>query len=77
MFPKNAWYVAATAADIDGKPLGRKLTGRIGLEMRMSIAGGERITAKIKHHQGDVFNHRPKLQALDWLRIVFAALFKQ
>ena len=60
-----------------GKPLGRILSGRIGLEMRMIIAGGERIAAKIKQHQGDVFNHRPKLQALDWLRIVFAALFKQ
>ncbi|MEY4928303.1 MAG: hypothetical protein RL279_42, partial [Pseudomonadota bacterium] len=40
-------------------------------------AGGERIAAKIRHHQGDVFNHRPRLQALDWLRIVFSALFKQ
>jgi hypothetical protein len=45
--------------------------------MRMIIAGGERIAAKIRHHQGDVFNHRPRLQALDWLRIVFSALFKQ
>ena len=25
MFPKNAWYVACTSADIDGKPLGRKV----------------------------------------------------
>ena len=60
-----------------GKPLGRILSGRIGLEMRMIIAGGERIAAKIRQHQGGVFNHRPRLQALDWLRIVFVALFKQ
>lgn len=25
MFPKNAWYVAATPDEIDGKPLGRKV----------------------------------------------------
>ena len=27
MFPKNAWYVASTSAEIDGKPLGRKICG--------------------------------------------------
>lgn len=60
-----------------GKPLGQILTGRIGIEMRMIIAGGERIVAKIRQHDGDVFNHKPKLHALDWLRMAFAALFKQ
>ncbi len=60
-----------------GKPLGRKLNGRIGFEMRMIIAGAERILAKIKYHRGDVFKHRPRLHALDWLRIVFSALVMQ
>jgi len=27
MFPKNAWYVACTPSDIDGKPLGRTICG--------------------------------------------------
>ncbi|HSI60632.1 MAG TPA: aromatic ring-hydroxylating dioxygenase subunit alpha [Ideonella sp.] len=27
MFPKNAWYVAATPDEIDGKPLGRRICG--------------------------------------------------
>ena len=27
MFPKNAWYVACTAQEIDDKPLGRKVCG--------------------------------------------------
>jgi vanillate O-demethylase monooxygenase subunit len=27
MFPKNAWYVAATADEVDGKPLGRMVCG--------------------------------------------------
>jgi squalene synthase HpnC len=60
-----------------GKPLGRQLTGRIGLEMRMIIAGGERIATKIRHQKGDVFNRRPRLQAFDWLCIVLAAVLKQ
>ncbi|MBZ4200444.1 MAG: squalene synthase HpnC [Methylotenera sp.] len=60
-----------------GKPLGRQLSGRIGFEMRMIIAGAERILAKIKYHRGDVFKHRPRLHALDWLRIVFSALVRR
>lgn len=27
MFPKNAWYVACTADEVQGKPLGRKICG--------------------------------------------------
>ena len=50
-----------------GKPLGRILKGRIGLEMRLIIAGGERILDKIENVHGDVFAHRPILNKLDWL----------
>jgi hypothetical protein len=57
-----------------GKPLGRILTGRIGLEMRMIIAGGQTIIDKLKVSQGDVFNHRLKLNKLDWLKIVAKAV---
>lgn len=49
-----------------GAPLGRALNGRIGLEMRMIISGGDRILTKIMHAQGDVFRHRPVLRAYDW-----------
>lgn len=59
-----------------GKPLGRILKGRIGFEMRMIIAGGERIIQKIGKVDGDIFNHRPKLNHWDWLTIFFKALFK-
>jgi squalene synthase HpnC len=59
-----------------GKPLGRILTGRIGLEMRTIIAGGQTIIDKLKASQGDVFNLRPKLNQLDWLKIVLKALLK-
>ena len=50
----------------DGAPLGRVLKGRVGMEMRMIIAGGDRILAKILAAGGDVFRHRPVLCAYDW-----------
>ena len=59
-----------------GKPLGRILKGRIGFEMRMIIAGGERIICKLNQVNGDIYHHRPTLQPLDWLRIFFKALLK-
>jgi squalene synthase HpnC len=59
-----------------GKPLGRILTGRIGFEMRMIIAGGERIIAKINKVNGDIFKFRPTLNYLDWLIIFLKALMK-
>lgn len=59
-----------------GKPLGRILKGRIGFEMRMIIAGGERIICKLDQVNGDIYQHRPTLQPLDWLRIFFKALLK-
>lgn len=57
-----------------GAPLGRALKGRIGLEMRMIISGGDRILTKITNAQGDVFRHRPVLRAYDW-PLMFARTF--
>jgi hypothetical protein len=51
---------------LDGAPLGRALKGRIGLEMRMIIAGGDRILSKITAVRGNVHRHRPVLRAWDW-----------
>jgi squalene synthase HpnC len=59
-----------------GKPLGRILTGRIGFEMRMIIAGGECIISKISKVKGDIFKHRPTLNYADWIVIFLKALFK-
>jgi squalene synthase HpnC len=50
-----------------GAPLARTLRGRIGLELRMTVAGGARILKKIEHVQGDVFARRPVLKPHDWL----------
>jgi len=57
----------ARALMLQGKPLGTFLTGRIGLEMRMIIAGGLRILDKIEAANFDVFRHRPVLKPFDWV----------
>jgi len=50
-----------------GAPLGSILTGRIGLEMRLIIAGGNRILAKLERNNFDMFRHRPVLRPFDWV----------
>lgn len=60
----------------EGKPLGNVLLGRIGLEMRLIISGGERVVYKLKKVRGDIFRHRPTLQAWDWPVILLNALLK-
>jgi len=54
-----------------GKPLGTILTGRIGLEMRLIIAGGLRILAKLDGVRYDMFQRRPVLRPLDWVIMLF------
>jgi squalene synthase HpnC len=60
-----------------GAPLSLALHGRIGLEMRMIIAGGERILKKLHQAHGNVFDYRPKLGKKDWLYIAYRALTKK
>lgn len=50
-----------------GAPLGSILTGRIGLEMRMIIAGGLRILDKLETADYNMFNKRPVLKPFDWV----------
>lgn len=57
----------ARAMMLSGAPLGSILTGRIGLEMRMIIAGGLRILSKLETVQFDMFERRPVLRPLDWV----------
>ena len=64
----------ATALMESGRPLGRNLKGRIGLEIRAIIAGGLRTATKIRLVNYDVFRQRPTLHGFDWLRVFAAAL---
>lgn len=57
-----------------GAPLGLVLKGRIGLEMRTIIAGGETILRKLHKSQGDMFNHRPVLRPTDWVYMLYRAV---
>ena len=57
----------ARARLLSGAPLGRVLEGRLGLEMRMIIAGGDRILTKIANADYNVFLKRPVLKPHDWL----------
>lgn len=56
---------------LSGAPLGSILTGRIGLEMRMIIAGGLRILDKLDAVGYDMFSRRPVLKPLDWAIMLF------
>ena len=60
-----------------GAPLGLALPGRIGFEMRMIIAGGERILKKLHQAHGNVFEFRPQLGKKDWLYIAYRAFSKK
>ncbi|OHC81267.1 MAG: squalene synthase HpnC [Sideroxydans sp. GWF2_59_14] len=52
---------------LQGAPLGSILRGRIGLEMRMIIAGGLRILDKLEAADYDMFKRRPVLRPFDWV----------
>lgn len=60
-----------------GAPLGLVLPGRMGLEMRTIIAGGERILRKLHSTRGDIFNQRPTLNYWDWTCMLYRAVSKR
>ena len=59
---------------LDGAPLGGILKGRIGLEMRMIIDGGDRILTQIAGVRYNVLRHRPVLRAWDWPLLLLRTL---
>ena len=58
----------------DGAALGHRLPGRIGLEIRMVVAGGDTILQKLIAADYDVFRHRPVLRAWDWIAMLVRSL---
>jgi squalene synthase HpnC len=62
-----AFQVARSRAlMLKGAPLTRRLRGRLGYEIRLTVQGGLRILEKIEAADYDVFRHRPQLGRLDW-----------
>lgn len=57
-----------------GRPLVRALPLRVGLELKLCIAGGSRILAAIDTVRGDVFRQRPRLSRRDWAVMTAVAL---
>jgi len=56
-----------------GAPLGGRLSGRAGLEIRMIVQGGARVAERLARRE-DPFT-RPRLTRLDGARIALRALF--
>lgn len=65
----------ARALMLAGAPLGERLPGRLGWEIRAIVAGGLRILDKIEAVEYDVFRRRPQLTTLDWPGILWCALW--
>ena len=59
---------------LSGQQLGRKLPGRIGLEIRATVQGGLRILEKTEAAGYDVFRRRPALRAFDWPLLLLKAI---
>lgn len=57
----------------EGAALGRMLRGRVGLEIRTIVAGGDTILQKIIAADYDVFRFRPILRSPDWLAMLYRA----
>ena len=60
-----------------GAPLGNTLKGRIGLELRMIVVGGQMILQKLDAARYNVFTERPVLERQDWWLIVKRAVMKK
>jgi phytoene synthase len=59
---------------LSGAPLGRRLPGRLGLEIRATVQGGLRILEKIERAGYDVFRRRTLLRWFDWPLVAARAL---
>ena len=57
-----------------GAPLGRRLPGRIGLEIRATVQGGLRVLEKLAAAGYDMFRRRPVLGWYDWPLLLARAL---
>ncbi len=57
-----------------GAPLGRVLPGRLGLELRMIVLGGESILRQLHAVRGDIYRQRPLLRRKDWVYMIARAL---
>ena len=60
-----------------GSPLGIALPGRLGIEIRLTVLGGDAILQRLKASGFDPFNHRPVLRKWDWPVLFFQSLSRK
>lgn len=60
----------------DGAPLGQKLTGRFGLQLRIMINGGGRVLQLLDLQKENYFS-RPRLKKSDWMLVTWYAVWKK
>ena len=59
----------------EGKNLLNYLNGRFKMEIKWTIAGGEKILNKIRKNDYDVFTKRPKLNKIDFISLFIKSIF--
>lgn len=59
----------------EGKKLFSFLNGRLKAEIKWTVAGGEKILAKIEKNKYQIFGKRPKLNKRDFITILFKSIF--
>ncbi len=61
----------------EGKNLFPYLKGRLKLEIKWTVAGGERVLAMIERNNYEIFGNRPKLNKKDFISILLKSIFSK
>lgn len=79
--PNRGWHALIelqldriAALTREGAPLAHELPGRLGLEIRLTIAGGGAVLAKLRRNNERGFIGGERLHVWDWLRLAPRAL---
>ncbi|MEO8231454.1 MAG: squalene synthase HpnC, partial [Ignavibacteriota bacterium] len=59
----------------EGKNLLKFLKGRFKIEIKWTLAGGEKVLMKIRKNEYDVFTKRPKLDKMDFISLFVKSIF--
>ncbi len=59
----------------EGKDLLNYLNGRFKIEIKWTLAGGEKVLDKIRKNEYDVFKERPKLDKMDFISLLIKSIF--
>ena len=72
---KNFWVDRNKQILTKGLGLGKKIKGRLGLEIRMIELAALLLLKRMKKNDCNLFINPPKIKTLDWVLIFFKALF--